>query len=329
MKIFSTCPKSSDVLNDDGDYLSAVRETAIWSEAAGCTGALIYTDNGLVDPWMVAQSLIGFTSSLRPLVAVQAAYMHPYWAAKKIASLAATYGRAIDVNILAGGFRNDLKVLGDRTEHDDRYRRATEYALIMRRLLAGESVTVDGQFYQVEGLSLRPGLPEGLETDFLISGSSPAGMEAAETIGATAIRYPEAPGVEDRVTGLAVSCGIRIGIIAAERSEDAWAIARDRFPIDRKGQLAHKFAMKTSDSQWHNQLSQASDEDVYWLEPFRSYYTFCPYLVGSYDEVIPEIERYIDSGYRSFILDIPVDRADIEQATAAIFCAADRIKANA
>ncbi len=323
IQIYSTCPKSSDAPSEGSDYLTMVHEAATWSEAAGCVGTLIYTDNSLIDPWLIAHSVMGFTSKLRPLVAVQSAYMHPYAAAKKIASLALMHGRATDVNIVAGGFRNDLKALGDTTPHDDRYARAEEYATIMRRLLDGESITQDGHFFQLEGLSLKPPMPDGIRTTFLISGSSDAGMHAAEGIGATAIRYPGPPGVEDDMNGAAVPCGIRIGIIARDRSEDAWEIAFGRFPEDRKGQMAHAMAMKTSDSQWHQQLSEAGDAGVYWLHPFRNYNTFCPYLVGSFDEVVPEIGRYITAGYGTFILDIPVDMNDIEHATRAINMAAD------
>ena len=54
--------------------------------------------------------------------------------------------------------------------------------------------------------------------------------------------------------------GIRIGIIARESEEAAWDIAYDRFPADRKGQLTHELAMKTSDSVWHKQLSGLARE---------------------------------------------------------------------
>ena len=51
IRLFSTCPQSKDVAR--GDYLALVRRVAQWSEAAGCTGMLIYTDNSIVDPWLV------------------------------------------------------------------------------------------------------------------------------------------------------------------------------------------------------------------------------------------------------------------------------------
>ena len=93
-------------------------------------------------------------------------------------------------------------------------------------------------------------------------------------------------------------------------AEEAWQVAHARFPGDRKGQLTHQLAMKTSDSQWHKQLSELaadskSNGSPYWLWPFENYNTFCPYLVGSYEDVAVELSRYIAQGFRTFILDIP------------------------
>ena len=83
--------------------------------------------------------------------------------------------------------------------------------------------------------------------------------------------------------------GIRIGIIAREESREAWQIAYERYPADRKGELLHAMAHRTSDSAWYKQLSQPDERltehsSPYWLVPFKNYKTFCPYLVGSYDE---------------------------------------------
>ena len=85
ISIFSTCPQSKVV--PPRDYLKKVREIARWSESYGCRGILVYADNGLVDPWHVAQHILENTTTLAPLVAVQPIYMHPYAAAKRVASL--------------------------------------------------------------------------------------------------------------------------------------------------------------------------------------------------------------------------------------------------
>lgn len=309
--IFATTPQSKDW--DSGNYAQQVADVARWSERYGCKGILVYADNGICDPWLVSNIILQNTTTLCPLVAVQPAYMHPYTAAKMIASYAFLHNRRFFVNMIAGGFRNDLLALNDSTPHDDRYVRLTEYTQIMRQLLESPTgVTFEGQYYKVENLKMTPALPEHLFPGILISGSSPAGLQAAQDIGATAIKYPQR--ISDEATVQQESAenpsGVRVGIVARETSEEAWRVAHDRFPPDRKGQIAHQLAMKTSDSQWHHQLSDmakadADKDDPYWLGPFENYRTFCPYLVGSYERVAQELRGYIDVGYRTFILDIP------------------------
>ena len=316
IRIFSTCPQSSD--HTSAEYLQHVIEVAKWSEANGCEGILVYTDNRIVDPWLVAQNIIQHTIRLSPLVAVQPIYMHPYSVAKMVASFGFLYHRRVYLNMVAGGFSNDLASLDDTTPHDRRYDRLVEYTEIITRLLTSDAaVSFDGEFYRIKNLKLSPRLPGELAPGILMSGSSEASLAAAEKLGATAVKYPKSPS-EDKGVQLAtgLDTGVRTGIIARETEEDAWRIAHERFPEDRKGKIAHELAMKTSDSVWHKQLSDladytASKRTPYWLGPFQNYKTFCPYLVGSYESVAGEIARYLALGYQTFILDIPPNQEEL------------------
>jgi alkanesulfonate monooxygenase len=321
VEVFSTCPQSKDVPQDE--YLQRVADVARWSDDAGYRGILVYTDNSIVDPWLVSQIILQNTEQLCPLVAVQPIYMHPYTAAKMVSTLAFLHGRRIFLNMLAGGFKNDLLALNDETPHDDRYLRTVEYTQIVKALLSSpEPVTFEGKYYTVANLRMTPPLPEELFPGILISGSSEAGLAAAREIGATAVKYPKPPGEEDDATQDTIESGVRVGIVAREDSEEAWRVALERFPEDRKGQITHQVAMKVSDSQWHRQLSELGAERAadspYWLGPFQNYKTFCPYLVGSYGAVADEVARYIGQGYRTFILDIPPSDEELEH-TAVVF----------
>ncbi len=317
VRIFTTCPPQGGVRGDE--YRERVREVARWSDEAGCAGILVYTDNGLVDPWLVSQIIVESTRTLSPLVAIQPIYMHPYSVAKMVSTLGWLYGRRISLNMVAGGFRNDLIALNDQTPHDRRYDRLVEYTTIVQQLLASDApVTFSGEFYRVERLAMKPALPAQLAPLITISGSSAAGIEAARRLGAIAVKYPEPPEQcsveeEDKNRG----CGVRVGIIAREDEDDAWRIAEERFPPDRAGQVTHAVAMKTSDSVWHRTLSDLGgslkgSRSTYWLVPFENYKTFCPYLVGTYEQVAAQVKRYIVSGYRTFILDIPASREELE-----------------
>jgi len=324
VEVFSACPQSKDV--DKSLYLQNVADVARWSEEAGCKGILVYTDNSIVDPWLVGQIIIQNTERLSPLIAVQPVYLHPYSVAKMVSTYGYLRNRRIYLNMVAGGFANDLAAMGDRTPHDRRYDRLVEYTLIIKQLLAGVGpVSFAGDFYQTENLRLAPKLPDELFPGIFVSGSSEAGLAAARAIGAVAVQYPNPVGEYEKSPPPAdLSCGIRVGIIARGDAVEAWRVAHDRFPPDRRGQLTHQLAMKVSDSVWRKQLSEmggelgaescektAGDRNPYWLVPFQNYKTNCPYLVGSYERVAHELASYITVGYRTLILDIPPDQGEL------------------
>src|SRR5262245_10823919 len=235
LKIFSTCPPSA--LAQPRQCIRQLEEIARWSEAAGCEGILVFTDNGQLDPWLVSQIIIEATERLCPLVAIQPAYMHPYSVAKMVTSLAFLYGRRLYLNMVAGGFKNDLAALNDLTPHDERYARLIEYTSVVQNLLrTADAITFDGRYYKVTNLQLTPPLPADLMPGVLVAGSSDAGMDAARRREATAVEYPKPPGDYAARPADGRSSGIRIGIVARPDNAEAWSVARARFPEDRKGQ---------------------------------------------------------------------------------------------
>ena len=178
----------------------------------------------------------------------------------------------------------------------------------------------------MKNLGLTPKLDANLFPGVLISGSSKAGREAAKRIEATAIKYPEpasnySDAEHDRNSNRETNAGVRIGLIARHAEREAWKVAHSRFPPDRKGQLTHQLAMKTSDSVWHKQLAELAEESAegkspYWLHPFQNYRTFCPYLVGNYEAVSNELARYITAGFETFILDVPPNEEELDHVNA-------------
>jgi alkanesulfonate monooxygenase len=315
IEVFSTCPQWSGSKREH--FPRSVADIARWSEQYGCKGILVYSDNSQIDPWSIAQLILQNTHDLCPLVAVQPIYMHPYSVAKTITSIACLYNRRIYLNMVAGGFRNDLTALNDTTPHDKRYSRLLEYTVIIKQLLEGcAPVSYHGEFYCVDNLNLTPRLPQDLFPGIFLSGSSEAGVTAARELAATTIEYPKPPGEYTKRADCGQKSGIRVGLITRETEDEAWQVAYEQFPYDRKGELAHQLAMKTSDSVWHKHLSGLEKQmkgarNPYWLRPFETYKSFCPYLVGSYERVADEISKYRTLGYNTFILDIPHSEEDL------------------
>jgi alkanesulfonate monooxygenase len=146
-----------------------------------------------------------------------------------------------------------------------------------------------------------------------VSGSSEAGRATAVALGALSVEYPSASDAAPAACAAGERRGIRVGIVARDTEDVAWSVARARFPEDRRGRILHELAMKTSDSSWHRRLSvpDGTPPRPYWLEPFQTYQTFCPYLVGSYAQVGEELRRHVDAGIRTFILDVPPDPEEL------------------
>jgi len=245
-----------------------VADVARWSERAGWAGVLVSSGNSLVDPWILAHVIVRSSEALRPLVAIQPAYMHPFCVAKQIASFAYLYGRRLSLDMNPAGPEHDLDALGDTASRDARVARAIEYTRIVMELVdTGGPLTIDGAFYKTVKLKLMPPLPKSLRPEVIASG--PPEIEAGFGRGA-----------------------VRVGIIARDRADHAWTIARSRFPEDR--------------------ADHAVQDGPYWMTPFHQYRTMCPYLVGTYDTIAREISRYVSRGCETFILDVPSDPEELD-----------------
>jgi alkanesulfonate monooxygenase len=297
IEIFSSCPLSTDVAR--ARYLECVADVARWSERAGCAGILVDSDNRLVDPWMLSHVIVRNTDTLCPLVAVHPVYTHPYWVAKQITSFGYLYGRRLSLNMVAGGCTTDAETLNDTTPHDLRDARLIEYTAIVMRLLAnGGPLTGTGAFYKNVNLRLTPPLSKSLLPRVFVSGPGDAALDAANVMGATAITCPKPASEEQRPASGVARLGIRVGIIARDRRDHAWTIARSRFPEDRR-------------------LMHDDEENPYWLAPLHNGRTTCPYLVGSYDAIAHELRRYIGRGCQTFLLDVPLDPEELEHVNIA------------
>lgn len=321
--VYATC--RSSIGYGQTDHLRKLLEIVEWVDAAGLRGALVYNDNTSIDPWLTAQAAIANSATFVPLVAVQPHDMTPFALARAVSSLAHFYGRKVDINFVSGGFARDLAVQGDVLDHDARYDRLTEYATIVRMLLSGGMVNFAGEYYKVRRARLTTPVPEELLPTAYVSGSSAASLQAGETLGLGQLSFPLLPDdfASPEVRKNRFGAGISIGIIARDDSAEAWRIAHKRFPADPEGAARMKLLLSAASSSWQGQLASISipdeaENEAYWLVPFRYHHTFCPYLVGSHDEVAQAVATYLNGGIRTFVLDIPQEPDDLWHARVAI-----------
>lgn len=326
--LYTTCPSSAndDVVTFQTDLARVTR----WCDRAAYRGALIFTDNSLLDPWQVAQESIRRSRFFVPLVAIQPFYQHPFTVARAVASIALLHQRRVDLNFVTGGFKADLASLGDTLDHDRRYDRLVEYVEVVRDLLAGRRVTYSGSHYRLESAKVRAVPAEDLRPDLFISGSSASCKQAAKALGAVRLCYPLPPAAAiSEVAEPGTKWGMRIGIVARDSSDEAWTVAGTRFPMDPRGVAKQRIISRMSESSWQRNLSLIAEtaartgtdgvgKDTYWLRPFQSYKTFCPYLVGSYDVVAQALRQYFAAGVSTIILDVPESYDDLVHARVAI-----------
>jgi alkanesulfonate monooxygenase len=305
--------------------LSKLLQTARWAQDAGYRGSLVYSDCGTMDVWMAAQAAIASTETFVPLIAVQPLDMTPFAVARAVSSLAHLYGRRVDLNFVSGGFSRDLAAQGDGLAHDARYDRLTEYATIVQMLLGGGRATYAGRYYNVRRARLTAPVPAGLLPTAYVSGSSAASLQAGESLGVGQLSFPLPPSVHASpdVRKNKFGSGISIGIIARDDSSEAWRIARKRFPASPEGAERMKLLLSASTSSWQPQLASVPIADdgeggAYWLVPFRYHHSFCPYLVGSHDEVALAVTTYLNGGIRTFVLDVPQEPDDLHHARIAL-----------
>lgn len=299
-------------------------DAAKWAEMAGLHGMLIFTDQRTIDPWAAAQYMVERTERLRPLVAVQPADIPPYTAARMVATLATLYGRRVDLNLVAGGYPPDLASIGKFLEHDLRYERLVEYGGMLVELLEnGEKVSRKGSHYELVDATLLPPMQSALMPRIFVAGTSAAAIRAARKLNATRLAYPRAlEDHEDDPSALS-GIGIRIGVLARDTAAIAWKIARERHPEDPWKEAFHEYASESIDSLWHKTLWSDSDRRlvhrlVYWLYPFRLPYVYCPYLVGSHEDVAEYLACYLRMGINTLILNEAYEEDDYFHAMKAI-----------
>ncbi len=301
-------------------YMQRVMELSQLAERYAYTGALIHYNHHTLNPWMLANAIMQHTSEHIPLIAVQPNTMPPFTVASMIASLAFLYGRKVALNVVAGASQTELEQTGDSLDHDQRYVRLQEYIEVIRYLLQGRTaVTYQGTYYKLKKLQLLPRLSADLFPTIFVAGSSPSGMSVAAQVADIAVTHPLPIDIfleqaQSQQLKSSLHLGIRLGIIARSDADQAWQIARFRFPPSRAG-IVRTQMQQHSSSQWIRNLATLADEsevfdEVYWLGAYQSGQSNCPYLVGSYEQVASYLRHYLTAGVQEVLIDGPFSQED-------------------
>jgi len=217
--------------------LPYLRQIAQASDALGYYGVLLPTGRSCEDSWVVASALVPLTEKLRFLVAVRPGLLSPSLAARMTATLDRLSQGRLLINVVTGG--DPVENAGDGLflDHAGRYAVTREFLHIYRRLLAGETVSEQGEHLRVQdGKLIFQPLQQG-GPPLYFGGSSDVGIDiAAETVD----KYltwgePPAQVAEKLATvraaaarkGRRLTFGIRLHVIVRETNAQAWEAAED------------------------------------------------------------------------------------------------------
>ncbi|WP_248292587.1 LLM class flavin-dependent oxidoreductase [Actinomycetospora sp. TBRC 11914] len=213
-------------------YLAQITRAA---ETVGFEGALTPTGAWCEDAWLTTAMLAAESERLKFLVAFRPGGVSPTLAAQMGATFQRHSGGRLLVNVVTGGEPSEQRAYGDFLDKDERYTRTGEFLDVVRRLWAGEQVTLDGEQVHVEGAQLQR-VPDPVPPIYF-GGSSPAAGDVAAKHVDVYLTWGEPPAqVAEKIQwirGLAaaqgreVRFGIRLHVITRDTADAAWAQAEE------------------------------------------------------------------------------------------------------
>jgi alkanesulfonate monooxygenase len=213
-------------------YLDHMADIARAAEISGFYGALLPSFPNTEDPWIISSALARETKTLRFMIAFQPGFLNPVHAARMSASLQGVSNGRVVYNVISGGGGPAQLWWGDKVDHDDRYRRTSEFLDVHKGVWKEGPFTYDGKFFQVQD----GGLPESLARqpfpEIYFSGSSEAAVEAAgrdsdyylswlEPFDDLRVKFEQ---VRERAAllGREARFAVRVDVLARPTEEEAW-----------------------------------------------------------------------------------------------------------
>ncbi|PJY93602.1 LLM class flavin-dependent oxidoreductase [Pseudomonas donghuensis] len=305
---------------DGFTYIDYIAQVAKAAELAGFEGALLPTGP---EPWIAAAALARETRRLRFLIAFQATWTLPAYAAQQAAILQHLSHGRLDWNIITGGNPASQRAQGDFLDHDQRYQRTGEFLDIIAGLWNNERFSYDGDIYRLENGALPPHLGNERKPGVYFSGFSDPALDVAARHADVYLNWAEPveqlkPHIE-RVRELAdkqgrtVRFGLRVDLFARETEDAAWRDLRRQFDkLEGKPSAVSTAFTSASDSvggarqtAYHQNIQRFDDLIIgpnLWAGFAKAKPGPTVGLVGSHENIAERLAEYRDAGFSTFIL---------------------------
>ena len=287
------------------------------AEANGFDNVLLPSGYELgIDSTTFAAAIATRTSRINLLLAVRCAEMWPAQLARQIASIDLMAKGRLVINIIS----SDLP--GAPIASGPRYRRSTEVMQIVRALLNGEPVDLDGEFYQLKVPAPSAHTLSGKSPPFYFGGLSDEARECAATAADVFLMWPDTvagiTAIMDDMKARAAArnrslrFGYRVHVVVRE-TERAARNAADRLLSKLDAQVGDAIRAKSLDSQSTGVRRQAElresgaagdgyVEDNLWTGIGRARSGCGAAIVGDPDQVVAKLNMYEAMGIEAIIL---------------------------
>ncbi|MFK7775048.1 MAG: LLM class flavin-dependent oxidoreductase [Saprospiraceae bacterium] len=269
------------------------------------------------DTMTFASAVAPLTDNINLLTAIRCGEVHPPMLARAIATLDHILKGRLTINIISSNLP------GTDLSSAERYQRSREVIQILKQAWTQDEIDFEGDFYKIK-LPTDPVKPYQQNGGPLLyfGGYSPAGVDLCAEHCDVYLMWPE---TEEKLKGLmqtmsdkaseynrTVDFGLRIHVIVRETEEEAKAAAQKLMSkVDGNDEHGKEIRERALDAKSLGVSRQAnlrglSDNDGFvepllWTGIGRARSGCGAALVGTPEQILEKIHRYMDLGIRSFI----------------------------
>ncbi len=247
--------------------LNYLRQIASAADDLGYEGVLVPVGRSCEDPWVVASALIAETERLKFLVALRPGIVSPTASARMAATFDRLSNGRLLLNLVTGGDPDEARGDGLFLNHAGRYQVSREFLDIWEGVIAGETVTYNGEHLRVEGAKALYPPVQRPRPPLYFGGSSPEAHDLAARYMDVYLTWGEPPAaVAEKINdvraraaalGRTVRFGIRLHVIVRETAQAAWAAAHELIKyVDDAAIAAAQKSFARFDSEGQRRMSQ-------------------------------------------------------------------------
>jgi alkanesulfonate monooxygenase len=303
----------------EGDFRSSWENTSAIAQMADRLG---YRNILCPSSYQVGQDTLTFVAGMAPLAtrmnflaAIRCGEVQPIMLARTVATLDHMLKGRLILNVISSDFP------GETASNEYRYQRSWEVVEILKQAWTQDEINFEGQIYNFKGLATDPVKPYQTGGPLLyFGGYSPAAVDLCAAHCDVYLMWPE---TEDALAnhmrnvharaqhyGRVIDYGLRVHMIVRDTEQEAKEYAEE-LVSQLDDEIGRQIRARALDAKNFGVSLQAKNlamaDSAGYIEPHlwtgigRARSGCGAALVGSVDQVLSKIERYMKMGIRAFI----------------------------